>query len=180
MRNQRGLSLIELMILIVIMGILLTIGMITFSSFLKRSRLTSHINGLASAIKMSRSAAMNQGQRAVVVVVNRNQSHQDLDEDGEFEHYLTFLDPEGDNICGVNDTVLDSHDWDTVDIVENTLPHPYPGPGDARCFFFLPQGTAPGLGDTDSVIEIRYEGYDPEYRLNIISYLGAVEVERVK
>lgn len=182
-KDQRGFNLIELMIIIFIIGILLIGSIISFGPFLRRSRLESYIQGLASAIKMARAAAMNDGERAVIVVVDAGENAQNLG-DGRNSHYLAFLDANTNNQFDAGERVLDRGAWSeggAATVIENTLPIAYPLAGtDARCFFFLPQGTAPGLGAVDRVVRINYAGYDPEYRLSVISLLGAVEVARLK
>lgn len=177
-KNQAGVSIIELMTTIAILGLLMTIGIVGFDALVRKSKLEFHLQSLASAIKLSRTVAMNEGTRAVIVVVDAGEGAQDLDGNGTDEHYLSFIDLDKDSRYDAGETVIDKGNWDTVRIEENTLPNNYPD-AKAKCFFFLPQGTAPGIGAADREIRINYNGQAPEYRLNLMSYLGAVEVEKV-
>lgn len=65
-KNQVGFTLVELIITLVIAGILLTIAVPSFNSFLMNSRLTTQINELVSAIQLSRSEAIKRGTNVTI------------------------------------------------------------------------------------------------------------------
>ena len=67
MRSERlGFSLIELMVVLVVAGIVLAIGVPSFNSQVKNSRLTSAINQVVAAMHLSRSEA---SKRRIPVVM---------------------------------------------------------------------------------------------------------------
>ncbi|MBU1449090.1 hypothetical protein KKF45_04590 [Patescibacteria group bacterium] len=181
-RKQTGWTLIELLVVVVLAVVMLIATVFNFASVLKKSKLESHIESLAASIKMSRTMAMSEGERAIIVVVDAHQPAQNLG-DGRSLHYLAFLDQNKNNVYDNGERVLDRGDWDTISVEENSLPFDYNlGLVQAHYFLFMPQGTAPMPPDLteDPEVRITYAGDEPEYRLNIISYLGAVEVVRVK
>jgi type IV fimbrial biogenesis protein FimT len=64
--NQRGVTLIELMIGITITGVLLAIGVPSFQSSIASSRVTTTNNDFVSAMALARSEAIRRGSRITV------------------------------------------------------------------------------------------------------------------
>jgi len=64
--NQRGVTLIELMIGITITGVLLAIGVPSFQSSIASSRVTTTNNDFVSAMALARSEAIRRGTRITV------------------------------------------------------------------------------------------------------------------
>ncbi len=65
-RQQRGLTLIELMVGVTVLSILLLFAVPSFQATIARSRLTSSTNDLVSAIALARSEAIRRGTRVTV------------------------------------------------------------------------------------------------------------------
>ncbi len=65
-RQQRGVTLIELMVGIVITGVLLAIGVPSFQSTIASSRVTTSNNDFVSAMALARSEAIRRGARITV------------------------------------------------------------------------------------------------------------------
>lgn len=70
MRVQSGFTLIELMITLVIAAILLTVGVPSFTGFIKDNRLTAAANTFVASINRARSEAIKRG--ASVGVLSQN------------------------------------------------------------------------------------------------------------
>ncbi len=69
--KNKGFTLIELMVTVAIAGIVLTIGVPSFSQVLKNSRLASNTNSLIASLNLARSEAV---KRKVKVFVRRKGS----------------------------------------------------------------------------------------------------------
>lgn len=60
--SQRGVTLIELMIVLVILGIGTALALPAFNDVIRQSRVTSEVNELLAAINLTRSEAIKRGQ----------------------------------------------------------------------------------------------------------------------
>lgn len=63
---QRGLTLIELLVTITVMGVLMAIGVPSFQSSMASSRVTTTNNDFVSALALARSEAIRRGTRITV------------------------------------------------------------------------------------------------------------------
>lgn len=72
-RSQKGITLIEMMIAIVVLAILVTIGIPSFNTLIQNNRATAIANELVSATHLARSEAVRRGQ-AVTICPSQNQS----------------------------------------------------------------------------------------------------------
>lgn len=70
LNNQRGFTLIELMITIAIAAILLTIGVPSFTETIKNNRLATTANAFVTAASLARSEAVKRGSRVTVCKSN--------------------------------------------------------------------------------------------------------------
>jgi len=68
--TQFGLTLVELLVTIVVLGILLGIGVPSFQSMLAQNRATSVANDLQSTLQFARSTAIAQARPVIVCVAN--------------------------------------------------------------------------------------------------------------
>lgn len=66
MLKQRGVTLIELLVTISIAAILLTLGIPSFASFLRSSRVSGATNDLAAVLYLARSEAVKRGAAVTV------------------------------------------------------------------------------------------------------------------
>jgi type IV fimbrial biogenesis protein FimT len=64
--HQRGVTLIELMVTVVVMGVILAIGIPSFRSTIASSRLTGTTNDLVGSLALARSEAIRRGTRVSV------------------------------------------------------------------------------------------------------------------
>lgn len=66
MRRQKGVSLIELLVGMAIMGIVLTIGLPSMNDMLVRSQVTAQVNELSAVIQFARHNAINEQATSVL------------------------------------------------------------------------------------------------------------------
>ncbi|MCW8891625.1 MAG: GspH/FimT family pseudopilin [Sedimenticola sp.] len=64
--NQRGFTLIELMMTVIILGIVLAIGVPSFSTIISNNRLVDSANEFATALSLARTTAIKEGAGAVI------------------------------------------------------------------------------------------------------------------
>lgn len=64
--NERGFTLIELMITLIIAAVVLAFGVPSFESFIRKGRLTSETNNLIADLQFARSEAIKRGIRVTV------------------------------------------------------------------------------------------------------------------
>lgn len=73
MNNQRGFTLIELMVTITVLAVLLGIGIPSFRSMIENNRIAAASNDLVSALQLARSEAIKRGI-PVVLCASSDQS----------------------------------------------------------------------------------------------------------
>lgn len=63
---QRGFTIIELMITILLLGVMLTIAVPSFSSVFKQNRLAAQTNSILSSLNYARGQTINQNQNVIL------------------------------------------------------------------------------------------------------------------
>lgn len=96
-KNNTGFTLIELMVTVAIAGILLGIGLPSFSSALSKSRLATTANELLTALNLAKSEAIKRG---VQVTVRRKGSTASQWEQG----WTVFVDINGNGLLDLSST----------------------------------------------------------------------------
>ena len=86
-KKQLGFTLIELLITVVIAGILLAVGVPSFNTFLKKSRLTTNINTFVTDAALTKSEALKRGGRVTMCKA----TFADTDMDGIPDAYVCQL-----------------------------------------------------------------------------------------
>jgi type IV fimbrial biogenesis protein FimT len=109
--KQKGLTLIELMVTLVVAIILVSIGMPLFTGVVENNRATAQTNGLVAALQLARSEAVKRGVVVRVCADDAGECGDDLADwpNGWFVH----LDLDGDgNVDAADGEVL--RRWDAV------------------------------------------------------------------
>ena len=93
--SQKGFTLYELLITTLLVGVLLAIGVPSFSSFTQNSRMTASVNDLLGSFSVARSEAVR-AKNNVSICASDNSTTADPTCQGEFEDgWIVFLDPNG-------------------------------------------------------------------------------------
>lgn len=100
--RQRGVTLIEMMIVIVIAAILLTITIPGFRDVLQRNRMTSVLNDLVLAMQTARSEAVKENRAAVLCA---STDGTDCDGAGWADGWIVWLDSDGDGSVDAEEVV---------------------------------------------------------------------------
>lgn len=66
MKNNRGFTLIELIVTVAVISVLLTLGVPSLQTFLKSNRLTAHTNAIVGTLQLARTEAI---KRSGIVVL---------------------------------------------------------------------------------------------------------------
>jgi type IV fimbrial biogenesis protein FimT len=77
MEREKGFTLVELLITIVVISVLLATGVPAFQDFIKNNRLTAQTNGFVSAIQLARSEAVKRGTNTIVCASSNGTSCSD-------------------------------------------------------------------------------------------------------
>ena len=101
-KNQQGVTLIELMVAVIIMGILASIAVPSFNTFLKNSRLTTQINYLVTAINLTRSEAIKRNSSVTVCKSNTGNTCAGNWTDG----WIVFADENSDGAVDGGEAVI--------------------------------------------------------------------------
>ncbi len=104
-KRNDGFTLIELMIVIAIAGIVLTIGIPSFSSIIKDNRQITLRNEFTSYFHFAKSVAVTQGES--VTLCSRNSEGTNCNDSGSWDDgWIVFVDINGDGDKDSEDTIL--------------------------------------------------------------------------
>lgn len=73
-KQNRGMTLVELMVTISILGILLAVGVPSFNQFTTNSRLNSYVNAFQSNLSLARSEAIKRNARVAICTSSNGSS----------------------------------------------------------------------------------------------------------
>ena len=109
-RHQRGFTLYELLITMLVIGIVLTVGIPSFSDFTRNSRITGTANDLHSSFHLARSEAAR-SKTPVTICASANPLGAALCDGASFDDgWIVFLDLNGDvQRAGAGENVLRAH-----------------------------------------------------------------------
>ncbi|THB70742.1 MAG: hypothetical protein D6B28_08690 [Gammaproteobacteria bacterium] len=99
--QSRGITLLELLIYIAVMGIITAIAIPSFSNLIKNSKISTSLTNLTADLYLARSAAIRHNSYAVICP--RNSSDNDCSESPSWEKgWIVFIDNNKDGICNFN------------------------------------------------------------------------------
>ncbi len=105
MKNNRGFTLIELMVTLAVIIVLLVVGVPNLKSFMQGNRLTSSTNLLVATLNLARSEAVKRGTPIKTCVSNAAQD--DCNGVINWENgWITFIDSDNDDTIDGDETVL--------------------------------------------------------------------------
>lgn len=109
-RTQRGFTLYELLITVLIVGVVLTLGVPNMTEFTRNSRITGTSNQLHAAFLMARSEAAR-AKNIVTICASANSMTAAADCGGTWDQgFIVFFDTNGDLLRNaVDETVLRAH-----------------------------------------------------------------------
>lgn len=100
MNRQNGFTIIELMIAVMLVALLLTLGVPSFTNTIEQNRLATEINSLISTLQYARSESVKTGKR---ITVCRSDDGVDCGATGYEDGWIVFEDdvsPDGDLDAG--------------------------------------------------------------------------------
>ncbi len=165
--SQRGLTLIECLLAIAILGILIAIGPGGFHSLQASSRLASTQTEIRSLLASARSEALTRNRRVTVCRTLDGAQCAGTGRAGQrqWQGALLFVDLDQDRRVGAGETVFYVANFHTaVNIIWNR--------GDS--LIYQPDGTA--LGGSNGTFSLQAEGTAIEHRV-VVSLLGRVRTE---
>jgi type IV fimbrial biogenesis protein FimT len=105
--RQRGLSLIELLISIVVLAILITIAIPSFRWVINTGRITSPANELLATAQLARLEALRRGRPAVLCGIDAPESDSpSCVASGPWRGWMAFIDGDGNGVLGEGEHVL--------------------------------------------------------------------------
>ena len=109
-RTQRGFTLYELLITVLIVGVVLTFAVPNMQDFARNSRMTSTANDLHAAFHLARSES-SRAKTNITVCASANALAANADCGGTWDQgFIVFVDDDGDiNRAGATETVLRAH-----------------------------------------------------------------------
>lgn len=109
-KSQRGFTLYELMITVMIVGVILTFGVPNLIQFTQNSRMTSTANDLHASFLLARSEAAR-ARTNITICASADPMGAGSDCDGTWDQgFIVFVDTDGDLLrAGATETVLRAH-----------------------------------------------------------------------
>jgi len=108
-RNQTGFTLYELLITTLVVGVLLSIGVPSFSTFTQNSRMATSVNDLLGSFQVARSEAAR-AKDNVTICASANSTTANPTCGGEYEDgWIVFQDTNGDIQVDAGEALLRSH-----------------------------------------------------------------------
>lgn len=150
MNEQRGFTLIELMLTIVVMGVALAVAVPSWTTFIQNNRLTSQANTLTSSLLLARSEAIKQNRG---VVLCPSTSGTDCTDSAWHEGWIVFVNRTTAGEVGTTNRDVDAGTGDACDFTDTSAD------GDCVLQIVQPLGDALTL-DTGTAMEdwIEYSG----------------------
>ena len=109
MRNNRGFTLIELVVTLGVSGILFSVGMPSLQDFVLNNRLATQANGLISSLHLARSEAIKRYVR--VVVCKTPDGGSTCSNSGDWRNgWIVFLDENGNAVKDADEEILRTHE----------------------------------------------------------------------
>lgn len=109
-RLQSGVTLYELLITVLIIGVVLTIGVPNMVEFRQNSRMTSSANDLLAAFQLARSESAR-AKTNITICASSNAMGANPSCSGTLDQgYIVFVDEDGDIVRDAGEGVLRSHD----------------------------------------------------------------------
>ena len=103
-RRQRGVTLIELIMVLVIMAVLLALAAPSFADTIRNNRLASQVNRVVYGLNLARSEAV---KRATPVTLCKSSSGIACTTTSEWEQgWILFSDPDGDQVYDSDESLL--------------------------------------------------------------------------
>jgi len=108
--SQRGFTLYELLITVLVIGIMLTLGIPNLSEFTRNSRLTAAANDLHSSFLLARSEAAR-AKTNITICASANSMNANANCGGTFDDgWIIFVDKNGDLVRGGDgENILRAH-----------------------------------------------------------------------
>ena len=109
-RNKSlGFTLIEFVISVAVAGVLTTVAVPSFTSFIQNNRLVSNANDFISSINLARSEAIKRS-KMIVLCKSANATSCDTSTTGWHQGWVVFIDEDNNGVLDVADEVLRSYD----------------------------------------------------------------------
>ncbi|MDX1518382.1 MAG: GspH/FimT family pseudopilin, partial [Woeseiaceae bacterium] len=145
---QSGFTLYELMITVIIIGVVLSFGVVNLADFTRNGRMTSTANDLHAAFHLARSEAAR-SRAPVTICASDNAMAASPACAGSWEDgYIVFADTDGDLSAGAGEAILRRHA-----AVEEGVSMTFAD--DAAYFSFAPSGLGRGnVGGNPAVSQV--------------------------
>ncbi len=167
MRNlakSRGLTMMEILITLLILGLVAALGLPSLSKFIEDNRLNAAIADLQSSLQTARAEAV--GRNAYVTLCKKNTASTDCVTSGGWQQgWLIFVDVDGDGTVDVGDEILMVHDA----MLGSLTLHGTAGVEDL--ITFRPSGQT-SVTSTQTLILCDQRGYGPHAKGLVVSIMG--------
>jgi type IV fimbrial biogenesis protein FimT len=140
---QRGFTLIELMVTLMVIAVVIVMGAPSMADFINEMRMTSATNDLLSFFNYARSESAKRGAR-VTVCLSTNLSTCDTTGTDWAQGALAFVDTDGDNQVDTGETVVRVLNPSSGVTIFAKTGSAFPAP-DYR-FYYRPSGAASSQG----------------------------------
>lgn len=104
--TERGFTLLELMVVVIVLALLLAIALPTFEATINNNRLAGASNELMASIQTARMEAVRRNQRAAVCLSDNAKSAAPTCATSDINGWITFVDANKNGTFNAGDTLL--------------------------------------------------------------------------
>ena len=110
MKSQRGFTVIELMITILVLALLATVGVPSFGQFVTNNRITTQANGLHADILYARSEAVKRDTQVIICRSSNPGATNPCNATAWEQGWVVFVDSNEDDIYTAGETIIKAQD----------------------------------------------------------------------
>lgn len=145
--TTRGLTLIEILVVLALIGVMITIAVPAYTNFVTDNRMAAEMAGFTETLMLARSEAIKRGE-TVTVCTSGGSTSSCSDTANWNEGWIVFVDPDDSQSIGPTTTIIRTEpSWTSSDVLSGSA-------GVAHAISFSPLGILVGTTTGGGVVTL--------------------------